>query len=68
MKNIFNTVKLFLTNWFSKYAFYNIGWLGGGVAALFFGKYLIAGLCLGIFGEKNRRQLLTAWKDIANKR
>jgi hypothetical protein len=63
--NLYKTVKLFLTNWIMKYTFYNIGWLGGFLICLFLLDWkLLAGVCAGIFIEKNRKQLALAWKDI----
>lgn len=63
-----NTIPVFLKDWILKYGFVNIGWLAGFVIGWWFvGAKIFAGVCAGIFIEKNRKQLALAFKDVKEK-
>lgn len=63
-KTSFEAIKKWILGVFSANGFINAGWLAAGVALLVFGFPLFGGISLGIFGEKNRKQLVELYKKV----
>lgn len=67
-KKLTQTIQKFFKNWITKHGFVNIGWVIAFILLWWsFGMKILAGVCAGIFIEKNRRQFILAWKEIKSK-
>ena len=64
IKTSYEAIKTWILEVFTLNGFINGGWLIGAVFLWFFGYPLFSGLSLGIFAEKNRRQLVILYKKI----